>query len=459
LGIFVNGFTVEGAVAVGSGEDLDEFELFDVLGSLVDKSLVLAEPHAEAVRYRLLESTRVYALEKLDAAGERAVLADRHLRYLRERFAELWAHVDRSGRSTELNEALQTELEDVRAALDGALARSDVTEGGKLLADIAASWRAIGIDPEGIARCERYLAALPAGESRLLARLSTPLSLSLGESGRKVRALEVATEAVGHARASGDLATLAQALRVFALAATRVDRLDEAEAALTEAEAIPGTSANLRLSLLTARAVLSTFRGDYETAALTYEQLRKEHRSLGNARGEVSAACNLAEVEHARGRTPRAIALVREVLPAARSSADTTFLATLFGNLAGYLAAVDDLSGTVAAAREAIAIYASREPDHADIAIGIEHVALVFALRGDRARAATLEGYADAALARHGYGREFTEKTTHDRLTALLREGIPPGDLARLSAEGAALAPEAALALALEPSANHRGQT
>jgi predicted ATPase/class 3 adenylate cyclase len=55
LGIFVNGFTYAGAVAVAGGEDLDEFEIFDVLASLVDKSLVLAEPQADAVRYRLLE--------------------------------------------------------------------------------------------------------------------------------------------------------------------------------------------------------------------------------------------------------------------------------------------------------------------------------------------------------------------------------------------------------------------
>ena len=71
LGIFVNGFTLEGAVAVGSGEDLDELDVFDVLASLVDKSLVLAEPQGDALRYRLLESTRAYASEKLDDAGER----------------------------------------------------------------------------------------------------------------------------------------------------------------------------------------------------------------------------------------------------------------------------------------------------------------------------------------------------------------------------------------------------
>ncbi|MDQ2908848.1 MAG: hypothetical protein M3R44_05780 [Candidatus Eremiobacteraeota bacterium] len=71
LAIFVNGFTIEGATAVASDETLDEFEIFDVLASLVDKSLIVAEFAGETTRYRLLESTRAYARDKLVAAGER----------------------------------------------------------------------------------------------------------------------------------------------------------------------------------------------------------------------------------------------------------------------------------------------------------------------------------------------------------------------------------------------------
>jgi predicted ATPase len=96
--VFVNGFTLEGAIAVGDGENLDELKIFDVLASLVDKSLVLAEPKGDALRYRILESTHVYAGEKLAAAGERDIVADRHLRFLRERFAALRAYAERTAR-------------------------------------------------------------------------------------------------------------------------------------------------------------------------------------------------------------------------------------------------------------------------------------------------------------------------------------------------------------------------
>jgi predicted ATPase/class 3 adenylate cyclase len=450
LGIFVNGFTLEGAVAVGSGAELDELDVFDVLASLVDKSLVLAEPHGDALRYRLLESTRAYALEKLGDASERDLSAGRHLRDLRDRFAELWAWRERTARSADLDAMLRTELEDVRFALDGALARSDDIDGGELLANIYASWRAIGLETEGVARCTAYLAALPTHQSRLRARLSTALSLLLSQSGQKARAFELAPEAVEEARASGDASLLARVLDMYATTAVYLHRFDDADKALNEAEALPGISPDLRIGLLATRALVSLLRGDPETAARMFEQLRKEQRSLGNTSGEQIAALGLAEVEHARAQTHRAIAIVRETLPAAHSGTHKTLLANLLNNLAGYLAAVGDLPGALPAAREAIGIHAAREPDHAHVAIAIEHLALVVALRGDFARAATLEAYANAAFGRHGLPREFTETTTHDRLIAILREGLAPDELTRRSVEGAALTPEAAIALALE---------
>jgi predicted ATPase/class 3 adenylate cyclase len=452
LGIFVNGFTLEGAVAVCGGEDLDEIDVIDVLASLVDKSLVLAEPEGDSLRYRLLESTRVYALEKLSDAGERELLATRHLQYLRERFAAMWAQTDRSGRAHEFVEAFAAELEDVRFALDGALARSDIVAGSALLAEIGGSWSNLGLDAEGITRCERYIASLPAGESRLLARLSGAFAFLLNECGQKIRAFEIAMEAVAHARNDGDSQTIAWALRHYGNAATRLSRFDDADAALTEAEAFHGASASLHLALLYVRAMLSICRGDLESAARMNEQLREAHRSLGNTHGERVAAGNLAETEHARGRTHLAITIFEEMLPALRSDKDRGRLATALNNLAGYRVAVGDLPGAVSAAREAIGLQAPTELDDVYVGIGIEHFALVAAVRGDFSRAAALEGYADAALQRQGFEREFTESTTYNRLTALLRDGLSPDELARLTAAGAALTPEAAIALTLEGS-------
>jgi tetratricopeptide (TPR) repeat protein len=226
----------------------------------------------------------------------------------------------------------------------------------------------------------------------------------------------------------------------------------DADAALTEAESFHATSASLQLALLYVRAILSKTLGDLESAARMNEQLRKAHRSLGNADGESIAAGNLAESEHARGQTRLAITIFEEMLPALRSGRNRGGLATALNNLAGYRVAVDDLPGAVSAAREAIEVQASTELDDVYVGISIEHIALVASICGDFSRAATLEGYANAALQQQGFEREFTESTTYNRLTALLRDGLSADELARLTTEGAALTPEAAIALALEVS-------
>jgi hypothetical protein len=123
-------------------------------------------------------------------------------------------------------------------------------------------------------------------------------------------------------------------------------------------------------------------------------------------------------------------------------------LANCLSNLAGYLLAVDDPAGADGAAREAVRLVA-HESDHVFVAISVEHLALVSALNRDWGRAAMLAGYADAAVERLGSPREYTERTTFYRLRGLLEAGLEPRELARLTAAGAALTPEAAIALAL----------
>ena len=448
LGVFVNGFTLDGALAVAAGIELDQLDAFDVLASLVDKSLVIAEPEGDSLRYRLLESTRVYALEKLSDAGEAEPLAKRHLEYLREHFAAIAAHLERSGRTQDLVRAFALELEGVRFALDGALARADIVAGASLLADIGGSWSMLGLDAEGSTRCEKYIAALPGDESRLLASLLGTLSLLLIISGNKIRASELAVRAVTHARTSGDPGTIAWALWHAGNAATRLNRFETADAALSEAEVFGASSVSLQLALLYVRAILSTQRGDLESAGRMQQQLRERQRSLGNTHGERLAAGNLAEIEHARGRTHLAILIFEEMLPALRNDTDRVRLATALNNLAGYRIAVDDLAGAVTAARESLGLRRGAEPDDVYVGIAIEHLALVAAVRGDFARAARLEGYADAAFQLKGFEREFTETTTYERLTALLRESLSSDERAELVAEGASLTPEAAIALA-----------
>jgi predicted ATPase/class 3 adenylate cyclase len=463
LGIFANGFALEGAVAVGSGLDLDEFELFDVLASLVDKSLVLAESTDDVRRYRLLESTRVYAREKLVAAGERDDAAGRHLRYLRDVFVAEEERYERTGLRDELNARFTAELDDVRAALDYAVTSVEAASGAELLAATSSLWEAHGLDGAGIARCEAFLAVLPAENARVIARLWTTVSRIVRNFGHATRSYESAIKAVGYARASGDPATLASALGRYSDSAAGVAKYDEAQASLGEAEAIAIPSQPLRRRLLAHRAFLSFRSGDLAAAAHAYEELRAQMLATGNSAAQRIALLSLAEIEHARGRTPRAVELAREALAAFPAHADRSTTAMLQANLAAYLAAVGDGANGRDAARAALRELATTETDSPLALAAMEHLALCLVLGASGApdahsarlaRGATLAGYTDAAFHSRGLDREFTEQTTRDRLDALLRECLTPDDRARLFTAAAALSAESALELAFAPDAS-----
>jgi predicted ATPase/class 3 adenylate cyclase len=450
VSIFVSGFALEGALAVGCSDDLDEFELVDVLGSLVDKSLVLAEPVGDTLRYRLLESTRAYAGEKLDIADERGRSAERHLRFMRDRFAALDERGESTGRRSELEDVVATELDDIRVALDFALNGNDVPSGAALLAATRlSSWRARGLENEALVRAEQFLAKLSPDQPLLAARLWTGIANIAAISGRRAHAMEAATHGVACARAAGDARVLAQALCRYALAAMLRRDLAAAEDALAEAEALANPSAAQRLLLLDTRAMLSGQQGDAEAAVRATEHLLREYRLLGNAGAVRYTTLNLAESTHAMGETARAIDLIRDALPDVRAAGNRNMLVMATVNLAGYLAAADRFSEASAIALELIGELAPHEPTHASIAVALEPAALALAFAGDLTRAATLEGYAEAALREHGFARGFTETTTHDRLLTLLTERLTPDDLAHGLAEGAALTPQAAVELAL----------
>jgi predicted ATPase/class 3 adenylate cyclase len=449
LGIFATGFMLEGAQAV-SVPDLDAFDAIEVLGSLVDKSLVLAEPRGDAQRYRLLESTRVYAREKLVASGELHHARLGQLRYLRDSFADARAAYERTSQRAALEDVMVRELENVRAALDsaGEVHATELAE--ELLAEVGICWQDVGLDGEGLQRLETVLSGADRKRPLVVARLAIALSLLAINTYRSALALESATVAVACAREADEPFTLAEALRSFAVGAIRMQRFEEADVALEEAEATPGVSGPMRRRILQVRAVCSTARGDFDAAARAFEELRGELHALGQVDRERVASFNLAEVEFRRGNVRRAFDLTLEHLPALRTHGDRSLFCEALASLSTYSLALDDVTRSLAFSREALVELAAREPDSALVALVLEGVALAFAIAGNARAAARLEGYVDATLARNGYERIFADAPTYDRLYAILQAKLLPGDLAEALSEGARLAPQDAIALAIE---------
>ena len=78
LAAFIGGFDLDGAQSVCGGGDVERYQVLDQLALLVDKSLVVADESGSRTRYRLLETMRQYALEKLGESGEADVVRTRH---------------------------------------------------------------------------------------------------------------------------------------------------------------------------------------------------------------------------------------------------------------------------------------------------------------------------------------------------------------------------------------------
>src|SRR5262249_27646159 len=70
LAAFMGGFELDAAQAVAGGGDVERYQVLDQLTLLVDKSLVVADDSRDRTRYRLLETVRQYALDKLGESGE-----------------------------------------------------------------------------------------------------------------------------------------------------------------------------------------------------------------------------------------------------------------------------------------------------------------------------------------------------------------------------------------------------
>ena len=81
LSVFVGGWSLEAAEAICSGEGIEEVEILDLLTQLANKSLVVVDDSGDEIRYRLLETIRQYARDKLLDFGEAASIRTRHLNY------------------------------------------------------------------------------------------------------------------------------------------------------------------------------------------------------------------------------------------------------------------------------------------------------------------------------------------------------------------------------------------
>jgi predicted ATPase/class 3 adenylate cyclase len=182
LSVFAGGWTLEAAEAVCAGEGIEADEVLDLLGGLVDQSLVLAEElpatsrAAGEVRYRLLETIRQYAAEKLEACGEDDATQARHANYFLALAEEAVPHLMRREQLVWIAR-LEAELDNLRAALRWYLEQGAAREGLRLCEAMLYVWYLGGMMTE-VRAWFAGLLALPAAQAA-----STERARALGHAG------------------------------------------------------------------------------------------------------------------------------------------------------------------------------------------------------------------------------------------------------------------------------------
>jgi predicted ATPase/class 3 adenylate cyclase len=157
LSIFITGWTLEATEYVCADETIKSEDIFDLLEQLVNKSLVIAEAWQSETRYRMLETMRQYANEKLIEAGESERLRDRHLNYYLHLAETAEPHLIRP-EQLEWLDRLEADHDNLRTALEWSLSDERPERALRLTAALGRFWVLHCHWIEGIRWVERALA-------------------------------------------------------------------------------------------------------------------------------------------------------------------------------------------------------------------------------------------------------------------------------------------------------------
>jgi predicted ATPase/DNA-binding winged helix-turn-helix (wHTH) protein len=165
LAIFAGGITLAAASAVAADAEVAAWDVVDCLAKLITKSLVAPDGNDTVAHYRLLETTRAYALEKLVESGEAGAVARRHADYYRRLCERVEAERETTS-ATEPVEGYRRHVDNLHAALDWAFSPSgDASLGVALTVASIPLWFRLSLMEECHGRAERALAALQPGSS------------------------------------------------------------------------------------------------------------------------------------------------------------------------------------------------------------------------------------------------------------------------------------------------------
>jgi len=312
LSIFVGGFTLEAAEAVGATGEIGVENVLGLLGSLVEQSLVTVKPGAgSGARYGMLEPVRQYALEKLVESDEAGETRRRHAAFFLGLAEEARPEL-RSSHQMEWLERLEQENGNLRAAMLWALAEDEAEVATRLGLALWTFWWLRDHQQES----HRWIEALL---ERDIPQVVRPRAIQVAAmtaylQGERERSARFLTEALELSQRAGD--TLCTAYVWFWLGLEAVDRKDFEQPTSRLNEALPLFCESGEEGMVTAvydRLGMVTLRkGDHDRATPLLEEALAQSRKRGDRLGTYTALYFLAQIALARGDHSAATRILKE---------------------------------------------------------------------------------------------------------------------------------------------------
>lgn len=405
LAVFAGSFRIDAAQRTAAAGALDAFAVLDGLARLVDKSLVQLD-RLEPPRYRLLETTRLYAAEQLTQHAEFEATVARHGQAMAALASEVEDRYWTMGDTPWLT-SYAPEYDDLQAAFDRACASAQ--------ADVAAlTGNALqrldhlrSINAPRRRRAEALFALLPVADAQARAWIWNCLASHGLIALQVMPRLDAARNAVQAWRDLNDSLRLHFALGFYAAECARAGRFDDADEAIAEAQAIEDPAWPLRRRMWGAAALggVCIHRGD----AAGYQQATRTELALADQAGAERAAAwarlKLADAALMADDLAEAIELGWRAVRELRLLDQPSNLGLALSNLCAALLLNGHRTAAAQAAAEALPLMWRNGWGY----LLLDSVALLAAQQGRAADAALLLGFVDSWYAQHDDARQPNE--------------------------------------------------
>ncbi len=453
LAVF-SGWNLDMAEQVCSDDAIPADTVLGLLISLIDKSLVVLDGEAAGdARYRLLDTIREYAAERLTAAGEQSSLSLRHRDCILALVEDTAGGMFNRGeppwpvRRAVFRRGI-AEYGNFRIALATSLAHGHTEEGLRLCAGLRNMWVPHGDAREAATWLDRFLVQ-EAGEvsSRVRGRAlacRAEIAFELQEYDALLRS---AQESLELSRASGDDFTVPTALRVIAQAAVRAARLGEAVTYADEALAAAEASGNdWEAGLaLAARAAVAVRQGKLKSAQRSYEAAH-EVLSDNNRWGVAQVEYGMGTVARARGDDKMAVRHFEDAMETFRELDAWPEIARCQAGIGWIAVANGDLDLARDSLAEALRLN-QMCGQRLGVARGLEAFAALAAARQQPEQAARLAGA--ACQLRESLGHAAGIGPRIEQVLEIARDQLGASAAAAVFAEGREMTVEAAAGYAL----------